>query len=105
MIYMLVSRAQKILRLTNVVVAYLLVDRLLHINDLKSRMDHETEQMVKKFWDDVSNVYNDFADNDYNDFADNDDGQLRIVDNTEDEDSKNFIELEEGEINLSHLKR
>jgi hypothetical protein len=84
MICILVSRTKNILRLTNVVFAYFLIDRLLHINDLKSRMDHETGEMVKNFWHDVSNVYNDFADNDYNDFGDNDDGQLRMIDNTED---------------------
>jgi hypothetical protein len=55
-------------------------------------MDHETGQMVKDFWDDVSTVYNDFADND--------DGQLRMVDNTLDEDLKDMIAMEGDEINL-----
>jgi hypothetical protein len=89
---MQIRTRNKILRLTHVIFAYLLIDRLLHLNDLKSRMYHETGQMVKDFWDDVSTVYTDFADND--------DGQLRMVDNTLDEDLKDMIAMEGDEINL-----
>jgi hypothetical protein len=53
-----------LLRLMNVVFGYCLIDRLLRLNDLKSRLDHETGQMIKKFWEDAANIHNDFTDND-----------------------------------------
>jgi hypothetical protein len=81
-----------LLRLVNVVLGHCFVDRFLAINDLKSRMDHETGQMVKNFWQDAAECYNDFSDND--------DGQLHIIDNTNDVDLAVLLAEEEDEINL-----
>ena len=55
-------------------------------------MDHETGQMVKDFWDQATECYNDFTHND--------DGQLHIIDNSNDEDLKMLIAEEDDDINL-----
>ena len=53
-----------LLRSINVVFSPCFVDRFLSLNDAKNRMDHETGQMMKNFWEDAVDCHNDFDDSD-----------------------------------------
>jgi hypothetical protein len=81
-----------LLRLVNVVLGSCFIDRFLELNLLKTRVDHETGNMVPDFWEEATTVYNDFADND--------DGQLHIVNNSNDPDLKTLLLMEVEPINL-----
>ena len=50
-----------LLRQINVIFSSEFIQRFQELNDGKTRVDHETGNVAKKFWHDVTLVYNDFA--------------------------------------------
>ena len=53
-----------IIRLTNIIFSHEFLDSFLELNDAKGRVNHETGDMPKNFWEDVSDAMNGSDDDD-----------------------------------------
>ncbi len=78
--------------LINVVFSPCFVDHFLSLNNLKNRMDHETRQLVKNFWEDAPECHNNFHDFDFSVHA--------IVNNKKDDDFDMLLQKEHIAIDL-----
>ena len=81
-----------LLRLVNVIFSSCFIDRFLSLNDAKSRMDHETGQLCKNFWEDAAECHNDFDDIN--------NSELLIINNNNDDDFDALMKREVILVNL-----
>ena len=70
-----------IICITNIIFGHAFLDSFLLLNDIKTRVDHETGQLPKNFWEDIADAMNITSN-------DNDNTPLQVVLPEEDEHYK-----------------
>jgi len=102
------KKTNSLCRLVNCLFSEKLIDRFLRLNDLHTRIDHETGQTYKKFWNDVHSHYHRNDDNANDEFGKvygsddaDDDPILKALSVQTDIDLNDFINLTEEAIRKS----
>jgi hypothetical protein len=91
-----------LLRAVNVVFGSALIDRFKNLNDSKDRVDHETRNLYKHFWQDAELEFNDFESgmDEYIDDGVHEDEKLVIVNYSDDEHLQEFLDIDKDFVNL-----